>query len=91
VESKLQKKIIKNLELNGWFVVKLVLTNKSGIPDIICCKNKRVVWIECKDKGKKEEPLQLHRHKELRTQGFLVFTIDSWEEYLLVKHLHFKK
>lgn len=90
-ESKLQKKIIKDLELHGWYVVKFVLTNKAGIPDTICCKNGRAVWIEFKDKGRKAEPLQEHRHKELRAQGFLVFVIDTWEDYVLVKHLHLKK
>ena len=85
-ESKLQKKIIRDLERSGWYVVKLVLTNKAGIPDAICCKSGRAVWMEFKDEGKEPEPLQLHRHKELRDRAFDVFVIDTWEGYLFTKH-----
>ena len=33
-ESKYQNKIIKDFESRGWFVLKLIKTNKNGIPDL---------------------------------------------------------
>ena len=35
LESAIQSKVIKELEAHGWYVVKLVQTNKNGIPDLI--------------------------------------------------------
>lgn len=66
-------------------MVKLVMTNTAGIPDIWAGKKSRCIWIECKDEGEEPEPLQLHRHRELKKHGFQVFVIDTWEMYLRIK------
>lgn len=87
-ESKLQAKIIKDAEKSGWFVLKLILTNKPGITDLLLGKNGKTLWIECKSEGKRPTPLQLHRHSELQKQGFQVFVIDTWECYLQIKYQH---
>ena len=34
-EQKIQNKRIKELEADGYYVIKLKLTNKNGIPDLI--------------------------------------------------------
>ena len=34
-EQQIQAKIIKKLEAQGYYVIKLVQTNKPGIPDLI--------------------------------------------------------
>jgi hypothetical protein len=34
-EQQIQSKRIKELESNGYYVIKLVKTNKNGIPDLI--------------------------------------------------------
>lgn len=85
MESKLQKKVIKDLKKHGWYVVKIIMSNIPGIPDVICLRNGEVFWIEFKSEGKKAEPLQLHRHTELREHGFKVFVIDTWEQYLGIR------
>lgn len=82
MESALQKKIINNLKLKGWYVVKIVMSNTNGIPDIWAGRDSRCIWIECKDAGKEAKKLQELRHSELRAQGFQVFVIDNWEYYL---------
>lgn len=82
MESKLQKKIIKNLKLRGWIPLKVVLCNLPGFNDIICFKNKVTVFIEVKDEDEEAEPLQEYRHELLKEQGFKVYVIDSWESYL---------
>ena len=38
LESKIQARIIKRLEAQGYYVVKLILTNKNGIPDLLVLK-----------------------------------------------------
>lgn len=89
-ESKLQKKIIRDLKLLGWIPLKVVLSNMPGFNDIVAFKNKKTVFIEAKDEGKKAEPLQEYRHNILKQHGFNVFVIDTWEDYILIKHLHLK-
>lgn len=70
LESKVQSRIIKRYEAQGWFVVKLVLTSKPGIPDLLCLKDGKAVFIEVKRPGEKPRPLQDYRIDELRRMGF---------------------
>lgn len=84
-ESKLQRKIISDLRKSGWDVVKIILCNKPGQPDVQAGKNKRMIFIECKDEDKDAEPLQKYRHKQLISKGFDVFVVDTWEMYLQIK------
>jgi hypothetical protein len=86
-ESKLQRKIIRDLRLSGWKVLKIVLSNEPGNPDVLAGKNSRMVWIEVKDQGEEPEPLQELRHQEWRDHGFEVFVVDTWEHYMQIKYL----
>lgn len=72
LESAIQADIIKRMEADGYFVVKLVLTNKKGIPDLLCLKNGKALFIEVKREGCKPRPLQEYRIEELRKLGFEV-------------------
>jgi Holliday junction resolvase len=90
-ESILQSKIINNLELTGWEVNKVMKSNKAGWPDIEAFKNKITIFIETKSPGKAAKKLQLYQHRKLQAQGFMVFVIDTWEEYILIKYYHLKK
>ena len=48
-ESKIQQKRIKQLEAEGYYVIKLKLTNKNGIPDLIAIpKGSDVLFSEIK-------------------------------------------
>lgn len=84
-ESRLQRKIIDDLEKDGWIVVKIKLCNLNGFPDLMALKNGNVFFIEVKDEGEEAEPLQDVRHQMLRDQKFYVFVIDTWEKYLSIK------
>lgn len=66
-EQQIQKKRIKQLESEGYYVIKLTVTNKNGIPDLIAIPKKtEVLFVECKtEKGKLSE-LQKYRIKELK-------------------------
>ena len=70
LESKIQARIIKRLEAEGYYVVKLILTNKPGIPDLLCLKNGKASFIEVKRPEEKPRLLQEYRMKELRNLGF---------------------
>jgi len=69
-EQQIQTKLIKELEGKGYYVIKLVKTNKNGIPDLIAIpKNSDVEFIEVKRRNGKVSPLQEYRIKELIKHG----------------------
>jgi Holliday junction resolvase len=70
LESKIQAKIIKDYESMGYFVIKLIKTNKNGIPDLLCLKDGKGFFIEVKSENGKVKPLQHFRHEELLKYGF---------------------
>lgn len=74
-ESKYQSKVIKRLESEGFYVLKLIRTNKSGIPDLIALKPNEVRFIEVKGTKTPVSKLQEYRIKELTKFGFNA-TID---------------
>lgn len=69
-ESQLQSKKIKELESQGYYVIKLVKTNKNGIPDLLAIpKNSDALFIEVKGPTGKLSKLQEFRIKELTEHG----------------------
>jgi len=65
-ESKIQSKLIKQLESEGCYVIKLSVTNKTGIPDLICIRPSGIAeFYEVKQPGKQPRELQKYRMKEL--------------------------
>mgnify|MGYP003647742646 FL=1 len=69
-EAKYQSKLIKKYEAEGYYVIKLISTNKAGIPDIVALKPDDVKFIEVKGKLTKVSPLQEYRIRELKKLGF---------------------
>ncbi len=70
-EQQIQSKRIKELESKGYYVIKLIKTNKNGIPDIVAIPpNSKVIFSEVKTKKGKLSPLQEYRLKELKEYGF---------------------
>lgn len=90
-ESKLQTKIIKALEKEGFVVIKIIVANKAGHADIVCCApNGKFFAIEVKDNDTPRalQEYQLERYKK---NNGIAFWCDSWEMFTLmykaVKHL----
>jgi Holliday junction resolvase len=72
-EQQIQSKKIKELEAQGYYVIKLINTNKNGIPDLIAIPpNSDVLFIEVKGPTGKVSKLQEFRHKELAEKGIKV-------------------
>jgi hypothetical protein len=69
-EQQIQSKLIKKLETKGFYVIKLVKTNKNGIPDLIAIPpGSDVMFIEVKRPDGKLSKLQEFRLKELELHG----------------------
>lgn len=65
-EGKVQARKIKELESQGYYVIKLMKTNKNGIPDLIAIpKGCDVQFVEVKTTKGKLSPLQEYRITEL--------------------------
>ncbi len=70
-EQQIQKKRIKELESEGYYVIKLMKTNKNGIPDILAIKpGADVIFSEVKTKKGVVSELQKYRLKELKDNEF---------------------
>ena len=70
-EQQVQKKRIKQLEDQGYYVIKLIKTNKNGIPDLIALpKGAKVLLSEIKTKNGNLSVLQEYRLQELERFGF---------------------
>jgi len=72
-EQDYQKKISDKLEKEGWYVIKLIKTNKNGIPDLIAIKEDKTIFIECKTLKGKLSKIQEFRLDELKAKGIDCF------------------
>ena len=69
-EQQIQSKRIKELEELGYYVIKLIQTNKNGIPDLVAIpKDSDVLFSEIKRPRQKVSALQKFRIKELSDHG----------------------
>jgi hypothetical protein len=69
-EQQIQTKKIKELEAQGYYVLKLMKTNKNGIPDLLAIpKNSDVLFVEVKTPIGKLSKLQEFRMNELNEHG----------------------
>jgi len=88
MEKDVQRQITKYLEGKGYYVVKVIKANKSGVPDLLACSNQGKFYaIEVKDTGKKKNvtKLQMLHIDQINKVGGVAFVADSIEnvkEYL---------
>ncbi len=75
LESKIQKEVIDKMEAQGFFVIKLIKTNKNGIPDLLCMRKDEYFFIEVKSAKGKLSEIQKYRIKELERFGVKSFVI----------------
>ena len=69
-EQQIQSKRIKELEADGYYVIKLIKTNKNGIPDLIAIpEGCNVLFSEIKKPTGIVSELQKYRIKELKKHG----------------------
>lgn len=72
-EQQIQSKRIKQLEEKGYYVLKLMKTNKNGIPDLLAIPPfSRVLFSEVKTATGRLSKLQEYRINELKSKGMRV-------------------
>ena len=57
-ESKVQSEIMKYIKSFGWYVIKVVRANESGVNDLLACVNGRFVSIEVKAEKFHKDPVK---------------------------------
>lgn len=70
LEQQIQKKIINQLQKEGWLCIKLIKTNWNGIPDLLCLRNGITMFVEVKRPNGKLSELQKVRIEQLKQKGF---------------------
>lgn len=66
-ESKTQKKVLDHLKSKGCYCVKIVVANRSGVPDILACTpTGKFLGIEVKSKIGKASKLQEVNLKKIK-------------------------
>jgi len=79
-ESKIEKRLKKEVEKIGGKALKFVSPGLIGVPDrIVLLPHGKMIFVELKAPGKKLEVIQDFRAKQLRKLGFNVKCIDSIE------------
>ena len=79
-EQQIQTKKIKELESQGYYVIKLMKTNKNGIPDLLVLpKNSDAFFIEVKKEGGVLSKLQEYRINELNKHGLKTQILKGWK------------
>ena len=79
-EQQIQSKKINDLESQGYYVIKLVKTNKNGIPDLLVLpKNSDAFFIEVKKEGGVLSKLQEYRINELNKHGLKTEILKGWK------------
>lgn len=79
-EQQIQSKKIKELESQGYYVIKLIKTNKNGIPDLLVLpKNSDAFFIEVKKERGVLSKLQEYRINELNKHGLKTQILKGWK------------
>ena len=79
-EQQIQSKKIKELEGKGYYVIKLIKTNKNGIPDLLVLpKNSDAFFIEVKKESGVLSKLQEYRINELNKHGLKTEILKGWK------------
>jgi len=77
-EKSIEQKLVQAVKAMGGISPKFISPGYDGMPDrIILLPVGRTAFVEVKRVGCKPRPLQLHRHKLLRSLGFKVFVLDD--------------
>ena len=73
--SKFQSKIINEYKKKGYKVINLIKLSENGMPDLMCLKGGKTIFIECKELNDKFKTLQKYKIDELISLGFEAFCV----------------
>ena len=93
-EQYIQRKIIKWLEGEGYYVVKIISANKSGVPDLLVCVDGKFVAIEVKTPKTKNNVSKLQKYnleKIKKCGGIAIVAYDVETVKSIVKGDNYEK
>lgn len=73
--SKFQSKIINEYKKKGYKVINIIKVSENGMPDLMCLKDGKTIFIECKELKDKFKTLQKYKIDELISLGFEAFCV----------------
>lgn len=77
-EKIIEQKLVKAVNAMGGISPKFISPGFDGMPDrIILLPGAHVAFVEVKAPGEMPRPLQLARHRLLRSLGFKVYVLDD--------------
>ena len=80
-EKQIENKLASEVKKAGGIALKFVSPSFDGMPDrLVLIPDGHIAFVELKAPRKKPRPLQLARHRLLRSLGFQVYVIDSVEQ-----------
>ena len=80
-EKQIENKLASEVKKAGGIALKFVSPSFDGMPDrLVLIPDGHIAFVELKAPGKKPRPLQLARHRLLRSMGFRVYVIDRMEQ-----------
>ena len=80
-ETEIEKKLVQSVKTKGGIAPKFVSPSYAGMPDrLVLLPGGVFAFAELKAPGMKPRPLQVARHRMLRSLGFKVYVIDGTEQ-----------
>lgn len=80
-EREIEKQFALEVKRRGGICPKLVAPGYDGMPDRLAfLPDGKLAFVEVKASGQKPRPLQLSRHRLLRSLGFPVYVLDDIEK-----------
>ena len=80
-ETEIEKKLVQLVKAKGGIAPKFVSPSYAGMPDrLVLLPGGVFAFAELKAPGMKPRPLQVARHRMLRSLGFKVYVIDGTEQ-----------
>ena len=80
-EKEIEHHLMMEVRRAGGLAVKFVSPGFDGMPDrLVLFDGGRMAFVEVKAPGKHPRPLQMARHRLLRSLGFKVFVLDGKEQ-----------
>ena len=80
-EKVTEQKLVQAVKLRGGICPKFTSPGFDGMPDrLVLMPNGHAGFVEVKAKGEKPRPLQMARHRLLKSLGFLIYVLDDPEQ-----------
>jgi hypothetical protein len=82
LETSITKSIVKHAKSSGWWTFKIAggAFQRAGVPDLLCVKGGRAVFLEVKQPGKHPTELQKAVMSEIHNVGGAVAQVVTSKE-----------